>query len=323
LCKAALAGVVAAFLAAGLHSDRAPAAAPRAVVWVSYWTPQTDPSYLSFVRAFERRFPPGRCGLAVDYESGSPGDTADLERAIRAALARHPAILVTPTGTTAAIARRVSGTTPVVFVSFDEPVSAGIVDSMRASAAPVTGISLVDRLDEKRLEILHQAFPAVRSVAMLGDRNWAATVDVPRIVSFAAEHQQLAVTTLYAETPAEVDALMSAPAAARYDAWYFPISFVSTQSEGQILSHLRRLGKPAMHARTITVRRGGLMGYEQDARFVYPELVDLIDRIQAGEYAGDIPVQTPRGFVLAVRTEGVPPSLRIAPAVVRRAERID
>ena len=77
-----------------------------------------------------------------------------------------------------------------------------------------------------------------------------------------------------------------------------------------------------MHTRAITIRRGGLMGYEQDPSFLYGELVDLVNRIAAGEYAGDIPVQTPRGYVLAVRTEGVPPGMRVAPAVVRRADRV-
>jgi putative ABC transport system substrate-binding protein len=315
-------GVLAAALAAGLHSDRAPSPPPRAVIWIGYWTPQTDAAFLSFARVFERRYPPGRRQLVVDYVSGSPGDAADLERTIRLALARHPAILLAPTGNTAVVARRVGAPTPVVFASFDEPVRAGIVDSMQSSAAPITGISLADQLDEKRLEILHQAFPAVRTVAMVGDRGWEAEVDVARIVSFGAQHLGLEVTELRAQSAAELDALMSAPAAARYDAWYFPITFVSVESEARILGHLRRLGKPAMHARTITVRHGGLMGYEQDAGFVYTGLVDLIERIEAGEYAGDIPVQTPRGFVLAVRTDGATPATRIAPDVVRRADRV-
>jgi ABC-type uncharacterized transport system substrate-binding protein len=315
-------GALVAILAAGLHSDRVPSPPHRSIAWISYWTPRTDPAFQSFLQVFQRRFPPGPGQLAVDYVAGSPGNRVDLERATRAALARHPEILVTPTGTTAAIARRIAGSTPVVFICFDEPVRAGIVDSMRSSVAPITGISLSDQLDDKRLEILHQAFPAARSVAMLMDHARREQVDVPRIVAFAAERQGLEVTVLDAESPAEVEALMSAPAAARFDAWYFPISFVSVQSEAQILRDLRRLGKPAMHARTITVRNGGLMGYEQDPGFIYAEAVDLIDRIEAGEYAGDIPVQTPRGFVLAVRTDGATDATRIDPAVVRRADRV-
>jgi putative ABC transport system substrate-binding protein len=315
-------GVLAVVLAAGLHADRTTTPPLRTIAWIGYWTPQTDLAFRSFMPVFERRFPPGRHQLSVEYVHGSPGDAVDLERAIRGALARHPAIVVTPTGTTAAVARRVGGPTPVVFSSFDDPVRAGIVDSMRASSAPITGISLFDRLDDKRLEILHQAFPGARRVAMLADRTWAAEVDVPHIVAYAAEHQHLDVAVLFAEKPADVDALMSAPSAARYDAWYFPITFVSVESEAVILRHLRRLDKPAMHARAVTVRNGGLMSYEQDSRFVYDQLVDLIDRIEAGEYAGDIPVQPPRSVVLAVRTDDAGPATRIDPAVVRRADRV-
>jgi ABC-type uncharacterized transport system substrate-binding protein len=315
-------GALVAILAAGLHSDRGASPPRRAIAWISYWTPRTDTAFQSFLQTFQRRFPPGPGQLAVDYVAGLPGNQADLERAIRAALARHPEILVAPTGTTAAIARRIAGSTPVVFICFDEPVRAGIVDSMRSSSAPITGISLSDQLDDKRLEILHQAFPSARSVALLIDRSRREEIDVPRIIAFAAAHQGLEVTMLDAESPSEVEALMSAPAAARFDAWYFPISFVSVQSEALILRNLHRLGKPAMHARTVTVRNGGLMSYEQDSGFIYTEVVDLVDRIEAGEYAGDIPVQIPRGFVLAVRTDGATPATRIDPAVVRRADRV-
>jgi len=197
---------------------------------------------------------------------------------------------------------------------------AGIVSAMRARNEPVTGISLADWLDGKRLEILRDAFPRIRTVAVLADRWWLEYYDVERRLAAEGQRHGLDITLLHADTPAEAEAAMSGPRAAAFDAWYVPPNYVAYLAQAQIVRRLHQLGKPAIFGTVEEVRDGGLMAYAQDTSFVWPTLAELLSRVLGGEAAGGIPIERPKQFHLAVRPlpgDGQP---RIALEVLRRSD---
>jgi putative ABC transport system substrate-binding protein len=250
----------------------------------------------------------------------APGDTvAALERAVGEARRARAALIVAPTTRSARVAALGAGATPVVFASYEDPVAAGIVDAMQRRRAPVAGIFFGDRLDGKRLELLRDAYPAVRRVAVIGDQEWVRSEDGARRVAEEARRLGLEATPLLAESAEDVRRLLAA-GADRYDAWYLPTTNVSVGSRQTVIETMRRIGRPCIYADTQPVTEGGLMAYAQDLSFIWPGLAELVARVLAGEDAGAIPIVRPQRFVLAVRTgpeTGVPPpDLR----VVRRAD---
>jgi putative tryptophan/tyrosine transport system substrate-binding protein len=304
----------------GLVSDSVAPPRRPVVAYVGHWTAQTDPAYAQFLLAFRARQPALAAQVRFEYVTGSDNDDEALTEAVRAAMARKPDVLVAPTGSSAIAARRVGGDTHVLFSCYIDPLRAGLVNSMSHPGGRMTGISLADTLDGKRLEILRDASPTVHTVAVLADSSWSTHYDGEARIMAEAKRHGLVATMVYAQTEAEIDALMSRPDAARFDAWYVIPTYAAYLAEDKIVGHIRRMGKYGMFATVTEVRKGGLLGYAQDSSFVWPTLADLIARVLAGEDPGTIPVERPKRFVLAVRTGPDTAATPVSTALVKRAD---
>jgi putative ABC transport system substrate-binding protein len=66
-----------------------------------------------------------------------------------------------------AAARRATRGIPIIFIAVADPVGAGFVETLARPGGNVTGIGPFDELGAKRLEILKEAIPSVRRVAVL------------------------------------------------------------------------------------------------------------------------------------------------------------
>lgn len=218
------------------------------------------------------------------------------------------------------IAAKVAGDTPFVFASYADPVARGIRDSLQFSRRNNTGVFLRGAVDGKRLEILKDAFPGIRSVAILADRSWAGDGGGLARVAPAAAALGLRVGLVPADDLMELDRRLSSAASLGYDAWYVPPSYISYAAERPIVERLRQLRLPAMHATVAEVRAGALMAYEEDTSFAMASLADLVARVCRGERAGGIPVARPQRYVLAVRASTASSAPVIAATVVRRAD---
>lgn len=308
-----------ALLALGLRSD-AGLEAPRGLIaFIGTGVATRDESFVKFEAALRRRHPELARSFELALFRASAGDDAGIRGAVGRALQARAQLLVTPTGRTSTVAARAAKGTPLVFATYSDPIGSGVRDSMQASRMATAGVALADPLHAKRLEILKDALPHVGEVAVLADRPWAQEYDPDDRLARMAARLGLRTTVLFAENPNELEALMTDPGVRRFDAWYIPPTYIAYLAQRQLIGHLKRLGKPAMHATVDEVEAGALMAYAQDSSFAYDALADLAARVCHGEFPGEIPVLTPQRFILALRTDT---GIRLAPAVVRRADRV-
>lgn len=319
LAHASAAFALAAVCATGLRADAAPDARPL-VLYIGHWSAQQDGSWHNFLVAMRRAHPELLSQARFEFVGAPDNDDEERRLLLRELAARKPALTIAPNGSSALAMRTVAPATPVVFSSYDDPVSSGIVRTLKPRAEPITGISLGDALDGKRLEILHEAYPAVRNVAVLADAAWAADGAAIARVRDAARREGLQVSVLLANSPDELRALFASAQARRYDAWYVPASYIEYLGYGLVVERMRAWHRPCIFATVEEVRDGGLMAYAQDTSFVWPALAELVARVLAGEPPGSIPVMRPQRFVLALRASpdtGLPlPDI----SVVRRAD---
>ncbi|WP_457330040.1 ABC transporter substrate binding protein [Rhizobacter sp. P5_C2] len=313
-------GLMAAIsIACAVASDTAAAPRRPVIAYIGHWTAGTDRAFQRFVEAMRRRHPDVGANAVFEYVE-APLDDAVLQRAVAAAALRRPDVMVAPTGDSARAAYRARLALPVVFSCYVDPLRAGIVQSMSRPGANMTGISLADTLDGKRLEILRDAAPQVRTVAVLTDPSWSSYYGGEARVQADAARLGMTATILYARDEAEVDALMTRTDASRFDAWYVMPTYVAYVAEQRIIDHIRRLGRYGLFATTNEVRAGGLIGYAQDTSFVWDTLVDLVVRVLDGEDPGSIPVERPKRFVLAVRTGPGTEATPVTSTIIRRAD---
>jgi putative tryptophan/tyrosine transport system substrate-binding protein len=309
-------------VALAVRHDAASLPTALEVAFVGKFDPPDDASFAGFSAAWARVAPGGPTPMTLSYHAGGDSDRQRLEGVLRMATERQPAVLVLPDGEAAQAAKAVKVDVPIVFATYPDPIRTGLVASLRQPGQRSTGVWLGDLLHVKRLELLKDAFPHVRTVALLADTSWLSTRDIDALVEYAAHRLDVRLLIRVADTPEALDRLLGSPDAVACDAWYVPSTYIAYVEGAKIIEAMKRLRTPAIYAWDDVVAKGALMAYSQDTRFAYAALADLARRVALGEDAGSIPVQRPYRYTLSVRIEPDAPWARIEPSVVRRADRV-
>ena len=311
-----------ALVAVGLTRDQGTAAAPLEILYLGYGQTGPDAGMARLQSELSGAGVRVSRPFRVRHLRIIDGDERPLRDAVGDDQLRNVALLFAPTFSAARQALGPGMSIPTVFYSAIDPVRAGLVRSLTAPGGAAAGISMADFTHEKRLEILREAVPSIRRVAVLTDSPWLQHFDGGATLVKAAERLGLTLGIANADAPEDLDRLLNDPAFADADAWYVPRTFVADRAEARLIAHMRRIGKPAMFHAADQVARGAQMAYSQDASFVWPTLADLTARVLDGEDPATIPVERPRRYILSVRTGPETNAPPIAPAVIRRADRI-
>lgn len=304
--------------AAAFRSDTSAVEAKPRVVYLGNGRAETDPYFQRFLKAVQTHQPWLLAAAAIEFVDTPDEDEQRLAATVARAAATRPALLVAPNGAVAIAVRHTAPDTPLVFSSYADPLRFGIVSSMLRRPEPSAGIWVSDQLDGKRLEVLRDAFPQVRRVAVLGDHSWGINVEAEKRLPPVAARLQMELTILYAETFEEAQALLDDPRTLDYDAWCLPRTGLTLDL--RLVEWLRAHHKPVILGSTNDVRAGAPMSYALDTSFVWPAMAELVSRVVAGEFPGAIPLERPQRFVLAMRTQpdnGFPSP---SPEIVRRAD---
>ena len=146
--------------------------------------------------------------LVLDERYGN-GNAAQVPQLIAELLAKKVDVLVTPGTATSRAAQRATSTVPIVVMSAD-PVGNGLVVSLAHPGANIIGLSSVaSDYSAKWLQLLIEAAPKVRRVAVLWNPDNPAMVQELAQMNDAA--RALTVPALPARGP-ELEASMFRPA---------------------------------------------------------------------------------------------------------------
>lgn len=310
-----------------LRGDDTSRAPSPLVLYTGASAQSDDKGFAMFETALKSRLLAQGIAARVEHHHARPA-LAPMRIDMRVALGRAPQVLVASSGDHATVAfeeRHAAGLEsrlPIVFSSYPDPVKRGIVQSLDRPGRLVTGVSIYDTWHAKRLELLRDAFPSVRTLGVLLDRSYNTYTDFAQELAAPALELGMQAHGFVADDRPELDRVMSGQQAAAMESWYIPPTWIAYAEEKAVLQHLKRLSRPAMHVTDGEVQRGALMAYEQYTRFAYAAMADLTVRVLKGEDAGSIPVQRPWRFTLSVRPRDEPAALRIHPSVIRRADRV-
>jgi putative ABC transport system substrate-binding protein len=309
-------------LALFVRADSAVAPARVRAVYLGRIAANEDPGFKSFSEALAQVPPELGAVLELRYVTALLAEGKDrIPQAIDEALALKPHILIAPNAAVGSALKRRELAIPVIFSSFLHPVRTKVVTSTLRRDEPFAGVWIADDMDGKRLEILHDAYPSVKTVAVLMDRDWGEDTEAETRLPAVGERLGLKVSVLYAEDLAEARQVLARPEAADFDAWCLPPTGLTYLYTADLLKYIKAWRKPVILGDTRDVREGGApLSYMVEESFRWTAMVDLMARVLQGEPAGSIPIQRPVQSVLAVRpapADGWPPP---SPQVVRRAD---
>ena len=121
---------------------------------------------------------------------------------------RSVAVIVTTGGTASALAAKAASTAiPIVFNVTEDPVKAGLVESLSRPGTNATGVtSLSAAIDAKRFSLLHDAVPDARVFAMLVNPDDPAAEVMTTAVENAAHDGGYKLIILKATKENDIDA---------------------------------------------------------------------------------------------------------------------
>jgi putative ABC transport system substrate-binding protein len=215
--------------------------------------------------------------------------------ALAAELVQRQVAVIAATSTPAALAAKAATTTvPIVFETAADPVQLGLVASLSRPGGNVTGVTQTNvEVAPKRLELLHELFPAARIVAFLVDPSDPAIAETTANQMLAAARTLgLELHVLNASTEGDFDAVFAK--VRQLGASGLVISAgtaIFAGRSGQLAELAARNGVPSVGANRAFTTAGGLISYGADIVDAYRLTGDYVGRILRGEKPADLPVQ--------------------------------
>jgi len=220
-------------------------------------------------------------------------------------------------------AKLATRTVPIVAVDLEtDPVQVGWVRSLSRPGGNLTGFFLdMPELSGKQLQLLSEAVPRLQRVAVLWDASLAGAQF--KGAEEAARAARLEVQSLAMRQVAEFDGAFATARRQRAQALLLlssPLVFVNLKRLADLaLQH--RL--PASSVFPQFADAGGLMGYGPNLLDLYRRAAAYVDRILKGEQPGELPIQRPTVFDLALNLKAAKAlNLTLPEALTVRANRI-
>ena len=228
-------------------------------------------------------------------------------------------------GTTQAIeaVRRLDRTIPIVMTGVSDPIGSGLVDSLSRPGGNTTGMTLLSTdVAAKRLEVLNEALPALKRVAVLAYRRHPPTALMFRETEAAARSMGLEVQLLAVELE-EIESAFAAMVREGAGA-------LVVQQAAAFNPFRARIAELAIAHRLPTIQEfrqfaeaGGLMAYGANPTELGERSAAYVDKILKGGRPGDLPVEQPTKFYLIINIKTAKAlGLTIPPTLLARADEV-
>src|SRR6516162_9004190 len=220
-------------------------------------------------------------------------------------------------------AKKATAVIPIVFAAAGDPVGTGLVASLARPGGNITGLSIQQTdLASKRLEILRELLPGLRTVAILVNIGSPNSVLEMGEAQAAARTLGLAVVTSEVQRAEDIAPTFGA-LKGRTDALYVCGSPLFSTNRIRINTLALGARLPTMHGFREWVETGGLMTYGPNFPDLFRRAADYVDKILRGAKPADIPVEQPTKFDLIINiTTAKALGLEIPPTLLARADEV-
>ena len=309
------------FLAVSFAAHSQPAGKVARLAVVLFEAPPANANLAAFVSGLrELGYVEGR-NIALEYRhaNGQPELIPELGRQ---AVSLNPDVIVVLGGDVVPSVRSATDLLPIVMLTSNDPVEAGVIASFARPGGNVTGVAFAsEETAGKRLQFLKEAVPSLARVAVL----W--NPDHPdgeyRSAESAGRRLGIQVQSLEARRLADLDGAFEAATRARAEAlMVVPSRFMSINRD-RILGFAQKQRLPLVSGWGPWVHAGGLMSYGPDLDVLARRAATHVDKILKGAKPADLPVEQPTKFQLVINAKTAKAlGLTIRPSLLAGADQI-
>jgi putative ABC transport system substrate-binding protein len=270
----------------------------------------------------ELGYTPGR-NIRIDERSLVDGYDA-LADAARRLAAEKPDVIVTYGATAATVAAKATQEIPVVMVSTGDPVRLGLAKSLSRPGGNLTGLSSLNvDLSGKRMEVLKEAFPSARRVAVL--LYPGSQIELVSYSNYQAAAQALGmeVRRIDIRSADEISPAVARISKAEIDAITVVGSTLFRANADRLVAEVSKARLPIIYTDGFYADHGGLMSYGSAISENFRRAAAYVDKILKGAKPGDLPIEQPTRLELVVNLKAAKEQgIAIPRAVVLRADRV-
>jgi putative ABC transport system substrate-binding protein len=299
---------------------------PAKLPIIGYLGSSTASAQSQWVAAFVQRLQDlgwieGRT-IAIQYR-WAEGRTERFQE-IAAEFARLKVDVIVTAGTAPVMAaKQAAMNVPIVFAVASDPVGNNLVSSLAHPGGNVTGLSIQQTdLAAKKLEVLREAVPDVRRLAILANVGSPASVLEKSEVEAAG--RKLGLDVLPVEIRRADDIVPGlATLKGRAEALYVCGDALITNNRIRIITLALGARLATMYPSREHVDAGGLMSYGPNFSDLHRRAADYVDKILRGAKPADIPVEQPTKFDFVINlTTAKVLGLEIPSTLLARADEV-
>jgi putative ABC transport system substrate-binding protein len=286
-------------------------------------TPSATSQWLAaFVqRLRERDWIEGR-NIAIEYRWAEGREERHAEFAAEFVRLKVDVIITHSTAPVVA-AKQATSVIPIVFANAGDPVGNALVASLARPGGNVTGLSIqgTDTVG-KRLELLREAIPGLRRLAVMANVGNSAVMLEMREVQAAARKLDLEVVTSEIRRAEDIEPAFQA-LAGRTDAVYVGADPLAIVNRVRINTLALGARLPTMSSVRAYVEAGALMSYGANFPDLWRRAGDYVDRILRGAKPSDLPVEQPTKFDLVINLKTAKAlGIEVPPTLLARADEV-
>jgi putative tryptophan/tyrosine transport system substrate-binding protein len=221
-------------------------------------------------------------------------------------------------------AKKATTNIPIIFVTGGDPEAVGLVSNISRPGGNVTGISFYSvPVIGKRFALLRELVPTAEVIAVLEDPNFSIFSAENREIEAAARALGQKIITLKASSEQEIDTAFSIITKSGAGALLVGTGPFLFSRRNQLVGLAAIHAIPASYALNEGVAAGGLMSYGASQTDAYRRAGIYAARILKGEKPGDLPVELPTKYELAINLKTAKMlGLTVPPSLLARADEV-
>jgi putative tryptophan/tyrosine transport system substrate-binding protein len=321
----ALVGAAAATAAASPLASRAQSERVRRI-GVLYSLAEDDPESVSRRVALERGL--NELGwinggnVRIDYR-WAKNDPELIRKFTAELIALAPDVILTSGSLAVGPVVRATRNIPVVFLQVVDPVGSGFIETMGHPGGNVTGFTQFEySLAGKWLELLKEIAPNLTRVAVLRDATRGPGIGQFAVIQAMAPQHLLELSPINAGDPDEMERGIAVIARSPNAGLVVTVGGTAVRRD-VIVAAAAKYRVPAIYPYRYFASDGGLMSYGPDTIEPYVRAAGYVDRIFKGEKPGNLPVQAPTKYQLAINLKTAKAlGLTVPPSLLARADEV-